>query len=289
MTWPVNPVACLRLIRTPHAVRIRRREGGTPFALTAKLVMRDACLIPSRHRQMRVSPPPMKPAAIRNRRFRMVPFGTISAQMRPMTSDDSRDLGEIAGLSGTDPKQLGDQVFNALTRNDVGQFDGLIQALKPVLGHAGLEHLKQRMIALSAEPVRRPAAKERQIIGWGSGGEIYADDIVERARVSTVRLALQEIADAQGDVDAFVAQYHGFGYDQNMWRFVAPPSKRIFCMCAQRSRCTVRAGCIFRGCRGDDLGSAPCGHALPRPVTAPWPDGPPPGTSTLWRAGFRIG
>jgi hypothetical protein len=117
------------------------------------------------------------------------------------------DLGEITGLIKTDPKQLGDQVFNALTQNDYGQFDGLIQVLKPALGHAGLEHLKQRMIALSAEPVRRPGTKERQVIGWGSGGEIYADDLAERARVSTVRLALQEIADAQGDVDAFVAQY----------------------------------------------------------------------------------
>ena len=117
------------------------------------------------------------------------------------------DLGEIAGSTRTDPKPLGDQVFNALTRNDYGQFDHLIQALKPALGQVGLEHLKQRMIALSAESVRRPAMKERQVIGWGSGGEIYADDIKERSRVSTVRLALQEIADAQGDVDAFVAQY----------------------------------------------------------------------------------
>jgi hypothetical protein len=71
----------------------------------------------------------------------------------------------------------------------------------------GLEHLKQRMIALSAQPVRKPAAKERQVIGWSSGGAIYADEIAERSRVSTVRLALQEIADAQGDVDAFIAQY----------------------------------------------------------------------------------
>ena len=33
------------------------------------------------------------------------------------------------------------------------------------------------------------------------------DEIAERSRVSTVRMALQEIADAQGDVDAFIAQY----------------------------------------------------------------------------------
>jgi hypothetical protein len=72
----------------------------------------------------------------------------------------------------------------------------------------GLEHLKQRMITLSAQPVRKPAAaKDRQVIGWSSRGAIYADEIAERSRVSTVRLALQEIADAQGDVDAYIAQY----------------------------------------------------------------------------------
>ena len=63
-------------------------------------------------------------------------------------------------------RNSGDQVFGALRRNDYGQFDDLIQALQPALGPIGLEHLKQRMIALSAEPVRKPAANERQVIGW---------------------------------------------------------------------------------------------------------------------------
>ncbi len=117
------------------------------------------------------------------------------------------DLGAIAASARPDPKQLGEQVFGSLLQNDYGQFDGLIRALQPALGPAGLEHLKQRMNALSAEPIRKPAANERKVVGWGPGGAIYADDIAERSRVSTVRLALQEIADAQGDVDSFIAQY----------------------------------------------------------------------------------
>ena len=79
--------------------------------------------------------------------------------------------------------------------------------LQPALGPIGLEHLKQRMIALSAEPVRKPAANERKVVGLGFGGAIYADDLAERSRVSAVRSALQDIADAQGDVDALIAQY----------------------------------------------------------------------------------
>ena len=65
-------------------------------------------------------------------------------------------------------------MFGALIQNDYGQYDDLIEVLKPALGPVGLEHLKQRMIALSAEPVRKPTAKERQVIGWGSTGPIYA-------------------------------------------------------------------------------------------------------------------
>jgi hypothetical protein len=116
------------------------------------------------------------------------------------------DLGAIASSAKPRPEELADKAFDALIRNGYGQFDDLIQT-RPALGPMGLEHLKQRMVALSAHPVRKPAAKDRQAIGWSSGGAIYADEIAERSRVSTVRLALREIADAQGNVDAFIAQY----------------------------------------------------------------------------------
>jgi len=117
------------------------------------------------------------------------------------------DLGEIAKTTKTDPKQLADHAFQALTENDYGQYDRLITVLAPALGREGLDHLKGRMGVLSNQPVRKPPERERQVIGWGSGGPIYADETAERFRASTVRLALQEIADVQGDVDAFINQY----------------------------------------------------------------------------------
>ena len=117
------------------------------------------------------------------------------------------DLGVLAQAAKPDSQQLADQVFRALLRNDYGQFDNLIQVVQTALGPVGLEHLKQRMIALSVEPVHKPPAEARQAIGWASSGPIYADDLAERSRISTVRLALQDIADAQGDVDAYIAQF----------------------------------------------------------------------------------
>ena len=129
--------------------------------------------------------------------------GTIAAVFRAAVVD----LRAIAQAARPDPQELADQVFRALGRNDYGQYDGLIHGLQAALGPAGLEHLKQRMLVLSAEPVEKPAAKERQVIGWASSGPIYADEIAERSGVSTVKLALRDIADAQGDVDAYIGQY----------------------------------------------------------------------------------
>ena len=117
------------------------------------------------------------------------------------------DLGDIAKAAQPAPKRLADDAFQALIDNDYGQYDALLQVLTPALGQAGLEHLKQRMISLSEEPVRKPSDGERRAVAHGAGGPIYADEVDEQSRASTVHLALTKIADAQGDVDAFIAQY----------------------------------------------------------------------------------
>ena len=117
------------------------------------------------------------------------------------------DIGELAVRSKTDPIELADRVNEALIENDYGQYDGLIGIAAPALGASGLEHLKQRMTDSSNQAIKRPADQDRVEIGWSSSGPIYEDEMAERSRRSTVSLALQEIADAQGDVDAFIDQY----------------------------------------------------------------------------------
>jgi hypothetical protein len=129
--------------------------------------------------------------------------GTLIRVFREACSD----MGDVALKAKADPTALADQVFAALIVNDYGQFDELIRVVAPALGQAGLEHLKQRMVDLSNRPVTKPAEMDRVEIGWSSSGPIYADEMAERSRVSTVRLALTEIADALGDVDAFIEQH----------------------------------------------------------------------------------
>ena len=118
-----------------------------------------------------------------------------------------QNIGDVAQRANANQAALADQAFDALTRNDYGQFDQLISVLSPALGPDGLEHLKRRMVDLSNQPVKKPAEKDRVKIGWSSSGPIYADEMAESARVSTVRLSLMNIADAWGDVDAFIEQY----------------------------------------------------------------------------------
>jgi len=68
-------------------------------------------------------------------------------------------------------------------------------------------HLKQRIEALAATPVPVPPKGEWEAVGFGSGGATYAHQMEERSRQSMVKMALKDIADAMGDVDAFIAQY----------------------------------------------------------------------------------
>jgi hypothetical protein len=117
-----------------------------------------------------------------------------------------RDLGEIAQAAKVSPEGLAAPAFNALNENHYGQYDELIGVLSPALGPAGLEQLKERFLELSRAAPERPNDNNRKVVGWSTGGPIYADEIASRRRESAIRLALQEIADAQGDVDAFIAQ-----------------------------------------------------------------------------------
>jgi hypothetical protein len=117
-----------------------------------------------------------------------------------------RDLGEIAQAVKVAPEVLAERAFNALNENDYGQYDELIRVLTPALGPTGLEQLKERFLELSNASPDKPKDKDRKVIGWGTGGPFYADEIASSQREGTLRLALQEIADAQGDVDAFIAQ-----------------------------------------------------------------------------------
>jgi hypothetical protein len=94
------------------------------------------------------------------------------------------DLGAIASAATPDPARLAERVFEAVTRNDYGVLDNLVRAICPALGEAGMAQLKARLTAAQA---KRPATDRFD-------GRSYA-----------LRAALQDIADAEGNVDAYIA------------------------------------------------------------------------------------
>ena len=116
------------------------------------------------------------------------------------------DAGIIAKAAKIDADVLAEKVFKALQDNAYGQFDGLITAMAPALGNEGLERLKTIFVTWSKEAIEKPARKDRRVIGWSSADPIYEGDVYESGKDLTIRIALQEIADTQNDVDAYIAQ-----------------------------------------------------------------------------------
>ncbi len=112
----------------------------------------------------------------------------------------------IAKLASVNADVLVGEIFAALQDNGYGQYDRLIAAMVPALGKDGLEQLKALFEQSAREPSEKPGEHDRQVIGWSSNGPVYEDEIYDNHRELTVRIALQEIADALGDVDAYIAQ-----------------------------------------------------------------------------------
>ena len=116
------------------------------------------------------------------------------------------DLGAIASAARPDPHKLADRAFEALTQNAHGQYDDLIRVLTPALGHEGLERLKQLMIEYPNTTAAELPEAHRRRIHWRYRWTAFEAETAERLRLHIARSALQDIADAQGDVDAFIDQ-----------------------------------------------------------------------------------
>jgi hypothetical protein len=115
------------------------------------------------------------------------------------------DACVIAKTANVDADILADKIFAAVQDNAHGQYDRLLTAMVPALGTDGLERLKALLVQWANELDDKPAQSQRQLIGWSSKGQISEDEIYGNHRELTVRIALQEIADAQGDVNAYIA------------------------------------------------------------------------------------
>ncbi len=88
------------------------------------------------------------------------------------------DLARLARESQADPIALAERCLEAVHDNGYGQYDNLISVLAPALGESGLAHLQQQLAAIGST-----------------------------VSYSSTSLALQAIADARGDVEAYLAAF----------------------------------------------------------------------------------
>jgi hypothetical protein len=89
----------------------------------------------------------------------------------------------IAVKAKPDPVSFADRVLAALLANNYGIYDGLVSVVLPALGEVGAAHLRSRLAQILAD---RKAGRQD-------------------GRADAARRALQDIADGQADVDAYIA------------------------------------------------------------------------------------
>lgn len=126
-------------------------------------------------------------------------WGTIGDVMR----DAMEAISRLAPSLTKDPEDLADDVFEAVSVDGYGAFDQAVHALAQALGDAGLARLK----AL-AETARTAPLTEADLVLYDF--IMDPEQRAERARVArdrTVEMILQDVADLQGDVDAWLARY----------------------------------------------------------------------------------
>ena len=112
-------------------------------------------------------------------------------------------IGQVAPRITINQQTLAERILDAVADAGYGEFDGIIPATEEALGPEGLEHLKQitRTWADTPPTPEELAAYER--FGLSSSPA----DSVRRAKDSTSSIILADVADAQGDVDAYMARY----------------------------------------------------------------------------------
>ncbi|MFD2740285.1 DUF6880 family protein [Sulfitobacter aestuarii] len=114
-------------------------------------------------------------------------------------------LAEIAPRAMLAPIQLAERVWEALRDDGYGAFDGVIDLTAEALGREGLTHLEALVKAYEAAPIEtdpdHPALQFLRELRGGSAS--YLAD----AKARMVKHTLQEIADAAGDTEAYIAQF----------------------------------------------------------------------------------
>lgn len=157
-------------------------------------------------------------------------FLQLAPSIHERTDDSNGSVGDVMGEAvdiisklspriSMNPSVLAERILDAVADAGYGEFDGIIPAMADALGPEGLEHLKQITEAWAATP-----ASEHELARYqGFGLSFSPEDSVQRSKQSTRSIILADVADAQGDVDAYMARYSA---EQLTYGTIAPDVAR---------------------------------------------------------------
>jgi len=133
---------------------------------------------------------------------------------------DAVDLiAKVSPAISANRTALAERILDAVADAGYGEFDGIIPATAEALGQEGLEHLKQITISWAEAPPSERELKEYRSYGFSSS----AEESVQSNKQITKSVILADIADAQGDVDAYMARYSA---EQLTYGTIAPDVAR---------------------------------------------------------------
>ncbi len=113
------------------------------------------------------------------------------------------DLGKLVIAANQKAELLVDSIFEALCRNSYGQYDKLLPDIAPVLGASGLAELRRRFEGIVKDVEARAQTNQKNT---KQSTTDFVRGHADRRTLHDAKRALRQIADAEGDVDAFIAQ-----------------------------------------------------------------------------------
>jgi hypothetical protein len=106
------------------------------------------------------------------------------------------DLGPLAERASIDPDALAELVLQKITNNHYGIYDGLITSLNAALGREGLAKLRGLLLQR-----RQQYLTNDKVVANAAGRHDFT--------LGGLSLALRDIAEIEGDTDAFIDTYQG--------------------------------------------------------------------------------
>lgn len=119
--------------------------------------------------------------------------------------DATQDIGVILAAAKPGTETWLPNVVSALLANTYGQNDQLVGVVAPFLDKPGLEKLREMLVAAAREPVSTSSGRARPVKRWRKRVLAASEALRKRSPADRLRTALLAIADALGDVDAYIA------------------------------------------------------------------------------------